>query len=105
MIKAAMWRQYHVPFLTAMLLFACPEKPEEIAAERTAAETSSGAEPADRVSSSSPSLQDNEKTLFNMTILHTNDIHSRILESTKRGVQCDDDDRNKSKCFGGRRED
>uniref|UniRef100_A0A131Z1W4 5'-Nucleotidase n=1 Tax=Rhipicephalus appendiculatus TaxID=34631 RepID=A0A131Z1W4_RHIAP len=101
MIKAAMWRQYHVPFLTAMLLFACPEKPEEIAAERTAAETSSGAEPADRVSSSSPSLQDNEKTLFNMTILHTNDIHSRILESTKRGVQCDDDDRNKSKCFGG----
>ncbi|XP_070379229.1 protein 5NUC-like [Dermacentor albipictus] len=40
-------------------------------------------------------------TTFNLTIIHTNDIHSRILESTKRGVQCDDKARNESKCFGG----
>lgn len=101
MITAAMWNQYHVAFLAVMLLCAGPGKPEDTAAERTASETSSVAEPASDVSEGSSQLPNNENTLFNMTILHTNDIHSRILESTKRGVQCDDDDRNKSKCFGG----
>ncbi|XP_077527209.1 protein 5NUC-like isoform X2 [Haemaphysalis longicornis] len=36
-----------------------------------------------------------------LTILHTNDIHSRILESDKRGNQCPDFLRDRSKCFGG----
>ncbi|XP_037522277.1 5'-nucleotidase-like [Rhipicephalus sanguineus] len=101
MIIAAMWHQYHVAFLAVILLFARPGKPEDTVAERTAPETSSVVEPANGVSDASLQLQNNENTLFNMTILHTNDIHSRILESTKRGVQCNDDDRNKSKCFGG----
>ncbi|XP_077528278.1 protein 5NUC-like [Haemaphysalis longicornis] len=36
-----------------------------------------------------------------LTILHTNDIHSRILESDKRGRQCDNETREERKCFGG----
>ncbi|KAL1480979.1 hypothetical protein MTO96_050583, partial [Rhipicephalus appendiculatus] len=36
-----------------------------------------------------------------LTILHTNDIHSRILESDKRGVQCNEEKRSKKKCYGG----
>uniref|UniRef100_A0A023FR44 5'-nucleotidase n=1 Tax=Amblyomma cajennense TaxID=34607 RepID=A0A023FR44_AMBCJ len=44
--------------------------------------------------------QDDDDT-FNMTILHTNDIHSRILESDKRGFECTDEKRNESKCYGG----
>ncbi|XP_077491291.1 protein 5NUC-like [Amblyomma americanum] len=38
---------------------------------------------------------------FNLTILHTNDIHSRILESDKRGFECTEEKRNESKCYGG----
>ncbi|XP_077527257.1 protein 5NUC-like [Haemaphysalis longicornis] len=38
---------------------------------------------------------------LHLTLLHTNDIHSRILESDKRGMQCDDEKRRKKKCFGG----
>lgn len=45
--------------------------------------------------------EDGDNSTFNLTILHTNDIHSRILESDKNGRQCDDKARNKSKCFGG----
>lgn len=36
-----------------------------------------------------------------LTILHTNDIHSRILESDKRGVQCNEEKRRQNKCYGG----
>uniref|UniRef100_A0A224Y6Y2 5'-nucleotidase n=1 Tax=Rhipicephalus zambeziensis TaxID=60191 RepID=A0A224Y6Y2_9ACAR len=36
-----------------------------------------------------------------LTILHTNDIHSRILESDKRGMQCNEEKRSKKKCYGG----
>ncbi|XP_050030472.1 protein 5NUC-like isoform X2 [Dermacentor andersoni] len=50
---------------------------------------------------STDGIVESDGTTFNLTILHTNDIHSRILESTKRGVQCDDKARNESKCFGG----
>lgn len=38
---------------------------------------------------------------LHLTILHTNDIHSRILESDKRGTQCPDWSRDRSKCYGG----
>ncbi|KAH9382939.1 hypothetical protein HPB48_023572 [Haemaphysalis longicornis] len=43
----------------------------------------------------------NDGSTFNLTILHTNDIHSRILESDKRGRQCDNETREERKCFGG----
>ncbi|XP_077527213.1 protein 5NUC-like [Haemaphysalis longicornis] len=46
------------------------------------------------------------KTLYggsnlHLTILHTNDIHSRIFESDKRGVECGDSRRDRSGCYGG----
>ncbi|XP_075559266.1 protein 5NUC-like isoform X2 [Dermacentor variabilis] len=50
---------------------------------------------------STDGIVESDGTTFNLTILHTNDIHSRILESTKRGVQCNAKARNESKCFGG----
>ncbi|XP_054924305.1 apyrase-like isoform X3 [Dermacentor andersoni] len=53
------------------------------------------------VDNSTDGILESDGTTFNLTILHTNDIHSRILESTKRGVQCHDKARNESKCFGG----
>ncbi len=34
---------------------------------------------------------------FNLTILHTNDIHGRFEETDKHGFSCD----NKGACFGG----
>lgn len=45
--------------------------------------------------------QEGDDSTFNLTILHTNDIHSRILESDKRGRQCDNKTREEWKCFGG----
>uniref|UniRef100_A0A147BSX9 Putative cd73 ecto-5'-nucleotidase n=1 Tax=Ixodes ricinus TaxID=34613 RepID=A0A147BSX9_IXORI len=38
---------------------------------------------------------------FNITVLHTNDIHSRFLEANKKGGKCTDKDREKDGCFGG----
>ncbi|KAM7307456.1 protein 5NUC [Ixodes scapularis] len=38
---------------------------------------------------------------FNITVLHTNDIHSRFLEANKRGGVCTDKDREKDGCYGG----
>jgi len=39
--------------------------------------------------------------LFNLTILHTNDIHCRFEEANKFGGLCSSDDALKGKCFGG----
>uniref|UniRef100_L7M8T9 Putative salivary ecto-5'-nucleotidase/apyrase n=1 Tax=Rhipicephalus pulchellus TaxID=72859 RepID=L7M8T9_RHIPC len=36
-----------------------------------------------------------------MIILHTNDIHSRILQSDKNGRECDERKRQKGECYGG----
>ncbi|XP_077527212.1 protein 5NUC-like [Haemaphysalis longicornis] len=46
------------------------------------------------------------KSLFgssslHLNILHTNDIHSRILESDQWGGECGERRRDRSKCFGG----
>lgn len=38
---------------------------------------------------------------LNLTILHTNDIHSHLEESNKYGGKCFDSDKNKSKCVAG----
>ncbi|KAM7285236.1 5'-nucleotidase-like [Ixodes scapularis] len=42
---------------------------------------------------------DNE--LFELTILHTNDVHSHIEETSKHGGQCSEKQKNESKCVGG----
>ncbi|XP_075559264.1 uncharacterized protein LOC142590721, partial [Dermacentor variabilis] len=51
--------------------------------------------------SSAQSGKGNTNGRFKLTILHTNDIHSRILESDKRGLQCKKEKRKNGKCFGG----
>uniref|UniRef100_A0A6B0VCV6 5'-nucleotidase n=1 Tax=Ixodes ricinus TaxID=34613 RepID=A0A6B0VCV6_IXORI len=38
---------------------------------------------------------------FNITVLHTNDIHSRFLEYNRKGRECTQADRDKDGCFGG----
>ncbi|XP_040079523.1 protein 5NUC-like [Ixodes scapularis] len=38
---------------------------------------------------------------FNITVLHTNDIHSHFLQSNKRGGSCTEKDLNKNACYGG----
>uniref|UniRef100_A0A0K8R9T6 5'-nucleotidase n=1 Tax=Ixodes ricinus TaxID=34613 RepID=A0A0K8R9T6_IXORI len=38
---------------------------------------------------------------FNITVLHTNDIHSRFLEYNRKGRECTQADREKDGCFGG----
>uniref|UniRef100_A0A6B0VES2 5'-nucleotidase n=1 Tax=Ixodes ricinus TaxID=34613 RepID=A0A6B0VES2_IXORI len=38
---------------------------------------------------------------FTLTILHTNDVHSHIEETTKYGGVCSEKDKNDSKCVGG----
>ena len=38
---------------------------------------------------------------YELTILHTNDLHSRFDEITARGSACRDRDRAAGKCFGG----
>lgn len=40
-------------------------------------------------------------TAFNLTILHTNDVHCRFEEADKYGGTCTADDAEKGKCFGG----
>uniref|UniRef100_A0A0K8RI82 5'-nucleotidase n=1 Tax=Ixodes ricinus TaxID=34613 RepID=A0A0K8RI82_IXORI len=42
---------------------------------------------------------DNEP--FELTILHTNDVHSHIEETNKYGGQCLEKEKRESKCFGG----
>ena len=38
---------------------------------------------------------------FDLTILHTNDVHARFLQFNKYGTDCSDKDANLGKCFGG----
>lgn len=38
---------------------------------------------------------------FNLTILHTNDVHARVEQTNKYGGQCTDKDDAANKCFGG----
>ncbi|EEC15963.1 hypothetical protein IscW_ISCW013200, partial [Ixodes scapularis] len=38
---------------------------------------------------------------FNITILHTNDIHSHFLQSDKRGGNCTEVKAGNKSCFGG----
>ncbi|RMF05581.1 MAG: multifunctional 2',3'-cyclic-nucleotide 2'-phosphodiesterase/5'-nucleotidase/3'-nucleotidase, partial [Chloroflexi bacterium] len=38
---------------------------------------------------------------FTLTVLHTNDVHSRIDEFDKRGNTCDEDEKAEDACFGG----
>ena len=38
---------------------------------------------------------------FNLTILHTNDVHARIEQTNTYGGRCSNDDAAKNKCFGG----
>ncbi|XP_040062786.1 protein 5NUC-like [Ixodes scapularis] len=42
-----------------------------------------------------------ESETFTLTILHTNDVHSHIQETTKYGGVCSAKDKNASKCVGG----
>lgn len=38
---------------------------------------------------------------FDLTILHTNDVHARIEQMNKYGGTCSPDDAQEGKCFGG----
>ena len=38
---------------------------------------------------------------YNLTILHTNDVHSRIDEAHKYGGICSDEDSSAGNCVGG----
>ena len=41
------------------------------------------------------------KADFNLTILHTNDVHARVEQANKYGGSCSDKDAKANKCFGG----
>ena len=41
------------------------------------------------------------KADFNLTILHTNDVHARVEQTNKYGGSCSDKDAKANKCFGG----
>ncbi|XP_049518022.1 snake venom 5'-nucleotidase isoform X2 [Dermacentor silvarum] len=38
---------------------------------------------------------------FTLTVLHTNDVHAHIEESTKYGAMCSDNDKKNTNCVGG----
>lgn len=38
---------------------------------------------------------------FNLTVLHTNDVHARFEEANKYGGSCSSSDAQSGKCFGG----
>ena len=40
-------------------------------------------------------------TLWNMTLIHVNDMHVRIEETNKYSSECDDKARGEGTCFGG----
>ncbi|CAN7999448.1 unnamed protein product [Ixodes hexagonus] len=50
------------------------------------------------ISSAAPSSSEGD---FNITVLHTNDIHSHLLQSDIRGANCSEKKANKSECYGG----
>uniref|UniRef100_A0A0K8R669 5'-nucleotidase n=1 Tax=Ixodes ricinus TaxID=34613 RepID=A0A0K8R669_IXORI len=39
--------------------------------------------------------------VFNITVLHTNDIHSHFLQSDIRGANCSEKKAKKGRCYGG----
>ena len=41
------------------------------------------------------------KAEFNLTILHTNDVHARVEQTNKYGGSCSSKDSKANKCFGG----
>ncbi|CAN8017586.1 unnamed protein product [Ixodes persulcatus] len=51
------------------------------------------------ISYAAPSQRSGEG--FNLTILHTNDIHSHFLQSDKRGGNCTEEKAGNKSCFGG----
>uniref|UniRef100_A0A6B0VCU7 5'-nucleotidase n=1 Tax=Ixodes ricinus TaxID=34613 RepID=A0A6B0VCU7_IXORI len=51
------------------------------------------------ISHAAPSQRSGEG--FNLTILHTNDIHSHFLQSDKRGGNCTEEKAGNKSCFGG----
>uniref|UniRef100_A0A6B0VER7 5'-nucleotidase n=1 Tax=Ixodes ricinus TaxID=34613 RepID=A0A6B0VER7_IXORI len=51
------------------------------------------------ISYAAPSQRSGEG--FNLTILHTNDIHSHFLQSDKRGGNCTEEKAKKKECYGG----
>uniref|UniRef100_A0A0K8RI13 5'-nucleotidase n=1 Tax=Ixodes ricinus TaxID=34613 RepID=A0A0K8RI13_IXORI len=51
------------------------------------------------ISYAAPSQRSGEG--FNLTILHTNDIHSHFLQSDKRGGNCTEEKAKKKQCYGG----
>uniref|UniRef100_A0A6B0VCN7 5'-nucleotidase n=1 Tax=Ixodes ricinus TaxID=34613 RepID=A0A6B0VCN7_IXORI len=50
------------------------------------------------ISSAAPSSSDD---VFNITVLHTNDIHSHFLQSDSRGANCSEKKAKANKCYGG----
>ncbi|XP_072142501.1 snake venom 5'-nucleotidase-like [Dermacentor andersoni] len=42
-----------------------------------------------------------EESGFTLTVLHTNDVHAHIEESTKYGAMCSDEDKKNKSCVGG----
>ncbi|XP_049522860.1 protein 5NUC isoform X4 [Dermacentor silvarum] len=98
------------PAILVVVMFLIPSESSKNISELTAVGSSERssvntaddqmASVAENIHSLNEEKANNDGT-FGLTIFHTNDIHSRILESTKRGVQCDDKARNASKCFGG----
>nr|XP_037287245.1 protein 5NUC-like [Rhipicephalus microplus] len=101
MLSVVMRHQRYINVMAVIVLFSHSVRPQASADDGPVVKISSLSGRSAQESNDSPDSQNEANTVFNMTILHTNDIHSRILESTKRGVQCNDEDRNKSKCFGG----
>ena len=52
-------------------------------------------------SCSYPFLGSSTKGNFQLTILHTNDVHARIEQTNKYGGRCTPKDLANQKCFGG----
>ncbi|XP_049522863.1 apyrase-like isoform X2 [Dermacentor silvarum] len=100
--------KFYTAFVAALLIFPHSGRPQDtenvdtVSNDDASKATDAAHSTFDLVSRDSAGVENGDAgTTFNMTILHTNDIHSRILESTKRGVQCNDRQRNKSECYGG----
>nr|ABS28918.1 5'-nucleotidase [Ixodes scapularis] len=49
----------------------------------------------------SSAAQSSSDDVFNITVLHTNDIHSHFLQSDSRGANCSEKKARDKKCYGG----
>jgi 5'-nucleotidase len=76
--------------LILILLTACPTGTSSTGSENTGTESTATGE--NEVASSAP---------FNLTILHTNDTHARIMQVNSHGNTCDDEHAAAGECFGG----